>query len=91
MLLLPCLFVWLQEEMDFAAAELEAVQSRLFALEAEKNSLAARLEANRQEAAASSEVGQGGDRVPCLLSTFPPELAFGCLSSVVDTPLGSDG
>lgn len=45
--------------MDFAAAELEAVQSRLFALEAEKNSLAARLEANRQEAAASSEVGQG--------------------------------
>lgn len=44
-----------QEEMDFAAAELEAVQSRLFALEAEKNSLAARLEANRQEAAASTE------------------------------------
>lgn len=42
--------------MDFAAAELEAVQSRLLALEAEKNSLAARLEANRQEAAASSEV-----------------------------------
>jgi hypothetical protein len=46
-----------QEEMDFAAAELEAVQSRFLALEAEKNSLAARLEANRQEAAASSEVG----------------------------------
>lgn len=47
-----------QEEMDFAAAELEAVQSQLLALEAEKNSLAARLEASRQEAAASSEVGR---------------------------------
>jgi hypothetical protein len=64
LLLLLLLLLLLQEEMDFAAAELEAVQSRLFALEAEKNSLAARLEANRQEAAASTEVrgqalGQG--------------------------------
>jgi hypothetical protein len=46
-----------QEEMELAAAELEAVQSRLLALEAEKANLASRLEANRQEAAASSEVG----------------------------------
>jgi len=48
-----------QEEMELAAAELEAVQSRLLSLEAEKNTLAAKLEANRQEAAASSEVGAG--------------------------------
>lgn len=46
--------------MELAAAELEAVQSRLLALETEKNSLAARLEASRQEAAASSEVSQAG-------------------------------
>lgn len=46
--------------MEFAAAELEAVQSRLLSLEAEKNSLAARLEANRQEAASSNEVRQTG-------------------------------
>lgn len=45
--------------MEFAAAELEAVQSRLLALETERNSLAARLETNRQEAAAGSEVGDG--------------------------------
>jgi hypothetical protein len=42
--------------MELAAAELEAVQSRLLALEAEKASLASRLEANRQEAAAGIEV-----------------------------------
>lgn len=42
--------------MELAAAEMEAVQSRLLALEAEKNSLAAKLEANRAEAAAGSEV-----------------------------------
>jgi uncharacterized protein (DUF3084 family) len=42
----------LQEELELAAAELDAVQARLMALEAEKHSLQSKLETNRQDAAA---------------------------------------
>lgn len=43
--------------MDLAAAELEAVQTRLLALEAEKGNLQAKLSASRQEAAAAAAGG----------------------------------
>lgn len=42
---------YLQEELELAAAELDAVQARLMALEAEKHSLQAKLDTNRHDAA----------------------------------------
>uniref|UniRef100_A0A383WP23 Protein CASP n=1 Tax=Tetradesmus obliquus TaxID=3088 RepID=A0A383WP23_TETOB len=47
-----------QEEVELAAAELEAVQARLMSLEAEKGSLKGKLEASRSAASAGAAGGQ---------------------------------
>lgn len=53
----------MQEEVELAAAELEAVQSRLLALEAQKDNLQAKLEASRQDAAAAATHGSSNSSV----------------------------
>eukprot|EP00775_Hariotina_reticulata_P006957 gene6957-7173_t len=52
-----------QEEFELAAAELDAVQARLMALEAEKHSLQAKLDTNRQDAATVQGLASGSSSV----------------------------
>lgn len=63
----------LQEEVELAAAELEAVQARLLALEAQKDNLQSKLEASRQQAATATQ-GSSSSSSSSLEETLRQEL-----------------